>query len=103
MPKVLFHPGQCVVTASLFHAIREQGQEDMVTLMPYLDRHVTGDWGEVDAHDQRVNADALKTGARIMSAYDLPKVGRIWIITDAAYTEDVRKREVTTVMFPSDY
>jgi hypothetical protein len=102
MATALFHPGQIGVTAALYHEIEAQGLEP-VALVPYLDRHVSGDWGEVDKHDHRVNWEALQTGARLLSAYDMPSVGRIWIITDAAYTEDVRKREVTTVLFPSDY
>jgi hypothetical protein len=102
MTTAIFNPGQVVVTAALYHEIEKQGMEP-VALVPYLDRHVTGDWGEVDAHDRKVNDDALKTGARILSAYDMPRIGRIWIITDAAYTDDVRTRQVTTVMFPSDY
>jgi hypothetical protein len=102
MATALFHPGQVAVTAALHHAIAAQGMEP-AALVPYLDRHVTGDWGEIDKHDHRVNWEALQTGARILSAYDMPSVGRIWIITDAAYTEDVQTRQVTTVLFPSDY
>lgn len=102
MPTAIFNPGQVIVTATLHSEILAQGYEP-AALVPYLDRHVTGDWGEIDKHDHRVNWEALQTGARILSAYDMPSVGRIWIITDAAYTEDVRTRQVTTVMFPSDY
>jgi hypothetical protein len=102
MPTAIFNPGRVVVTAALHHEIQEQGLEP-AALVPYLDRHVTGDWGEVDPHDRRMNEQAVKSGARILSAYDMPSVGRIWIITDAAWTEDVQTRQVTTVMFPSDY
>jgi hypothetical protein len=102
MPTAIFNPGQVVVTAALHYEIEKQGMEP-VALVPYLDRHVTGDWGEVDPHDYKVNEQAVKSGARILSAYDMPDIGRIWIITDAAYTDDVRTRQVTTVMFPSDY
>lgn len=101
MATAIFHPGQVVVTASLISEIEKQGMEP-ASLVPYLDRHVTGDWGEVDPHDRKVNEDALKTGARILSAYDMPSVGRIWIITDAAYAA-LGPRPSTTVMFPSDY
>jgi hypothetical protein len=101
MPTAIFHPGRVVVTASLISEIEKQGMEP-ASLVPYFDRHVTGDWGEVDPHDRKVNEDALKTGARILSAYDMPKIGRIWIITDAAYAA-LGPRPCTTVMFPSDY
>ena len=102
MATALFHPGKIAVTAALHFEIEKQGMKP-AALVPYLDRHVCGDWGEVDGHDKRVNQQALKSGARILSAYDMPSVGRIWIITDAAWTEDIGTRQVTTVMFPSDY
>ena len=100
--KAIFNPGQVVVTAKLISEIEKEGMEP-AALVPYLDRHVTGDWGEVDKHDHGVNQSAVKSGARILSAYDMPSVGRIWIITDAAWTDDVQTREVTTILFPSDY
>jgi hypothetical protein len=61
-----------------------------------LARHAAGDWGELDAEDQRANEDALMTGARILSAYVLPSGVRIWIITEA-------DRSATTLLMPDEY
>jgi hypothetical protein len=60
-----------------------------------LARHAAGDWGDLDAHDRRQNERALKTGARIFSAYETP-AGRAWIITEA-------DRSSTCVLRPEDY
>jgi hypothetical protein len=48
-----------------------------------LGRHAAGDWGDVDAQDRRANDLAVKTGARIVSAYGEGR-RRLWVITDAA-------------------
>ncbi len=61
----------------------------------YLARHLAGDWGDLDAHDRRENERALRTGARIFSAYETP-AGRCWIITEA-------DRSSTCVLLPSEY
>ena len=61
-----------------------------------LARHITGDWGELDAEDQRANEDALVTDARILSAYVLPSGVKLWIITEA-------DRSATTLLLPDEY
>jgi len=66
-----------------------------------LNRHVKGDWGNLDDEDKRTNDQALKEGARLLSAYDddrFPQhgVATIWIITEA-------DRSVTTILFPDEY
>lgn len=66
------------------------------TPWPYLKRHVTGDWGEVDEADQAENELALREGFRILSAYTLRSGVRIWIITEA-------DRSATTILLPGDY
>jgi hypothetical protein len=78
-PTRLFELGHCIAT--------EGAAALGVDLKPYLDRHAAGDWSELSAADQRANKQALKEGARILSAYDAPLEGgetaRIWIITEA--------------------
>ena len=59
-------------------------------------RHVTGDWGDLDAEDRQVNDEAVAHGARILSAYQAANGTRFWIITEA-------DRSVTTVLLPEDY
>ena len=66
-----------------------------------LNRHAQGDWGVVDAGDKRLNNQALKEGARVLSAYDDPRfpkngINTIWIITEA-------DRSATTILFPNEY
>ncbi|KSV16605.1 hypothetical protein CY91_04730 [Dehalococcoides mccartyi] len=66
-----------------------------------LNRHVKGDWGEVDDEDKQTNDQALKQGTRLLSAYNddrFPKngVATIWIITEA-------DRSATTILFPDEY
>jgi hypothetical protein len=67
-----------------------------VDLLPYLRRHVSGDWGELDEHDRGENDLAVKLGnLRILSAYTTP-AGKIWIITEA-------DRSATTFLLPDEY
>ncbi len=61
-----------------------------------LQRHVAGDWGELDAEDKKANDEALQTGERLLSAYKSVTGTKFWIITEA-------DRSVTTVLLPEDY
>jgi hypothetical protein len=61
-----------------------------------LRRHVTGDFGEMDAHDRRANYDEMRTGGRVHSAYTLASGERIWIITD-------QQINTTTILLPEEY
>ena len=66
-----------------------------------LNRHVKGDWGDVDDEDKKTNDLSLKAGMRLLSAYNddrFPKhgVATIWIITEA-------DRSATTILFPDEY
>lgn len=63
---------------------------------PYIVRHATGDFGDVDAEDAQLNRDAIMNGDRVLSAYTLSSGEKIWIITEA-------DRSVTTILLPSDY
>lgn len=59
-------------------------------------RHARGDWGALDAEDQRANNEALKDGRRLLSAYRTAAGVRFWIITEA-------DRSATTVLLPDEY
>lgn len=61
-----------------------------------LRRHAAGDWGELSAEDWTSNDEALRDGARLLSAYQTRNKERFWIITEA-------DRSVTTLLLPSDY
>ena len=89
-----FQLGQVVMT----HALNEWGQQDLARyefLLASLDRHQSGDWGEVCAEDDWANDAALIYGSRVLSVYTHEGT-TIWIITEA-------DRSVTTLLFPSDY
>lgn len=64
-------------------------------LFPLLDKHIQGNWGEIDEEDKQTNNEALELGNRILSAYTLDGE-KLWIITEW-------DRSVTTVLFPSEY
>ena len=66
-----------------------------MNLMIYLQRHQSGDWGNICIEDKITNDEATRTGERVLSSYQL--CGRtIWIITE-------RDRSVTTILLPSEY
>ena len=62
-----------------------------------LERHVSGDWGEVPTEDARENARSLKHGWRVMSSYPIGEDGeKVWIVTEA-------DRSSTCILLPEDY
>lgn len=65
-------------------------------IMSGLSRHVTGDWGEIDAEDRQANETALIEGTRLVSVYRSVAGMKFWIITEA-------DRSATTVLLPEDY
>ncbi len=89
--------GQVVATPGAITALRQSVE------MPakFLNRHVSGDWGDICDGDRQLNDEALQDGSRIMSVYSTSKETKLWIITDA--TNDIGRREVTTVLLPEDY
>jgi len=61
-----------------------------------LTRHISGDWGEVDAEDKAANDDALVDGTRLLSAYRTIAGEKFWVITEA-------DRSATTILLPEEY
>jgi len=66
-----------------------------------LDRHVTGDWGDLCKDDCQANEAALECGSRILSYYRLPTGQKIYIITDAKGDDGCR--QTTTIMLREEY
>jgi len=97
MLKPKFPLGQLVATPGALQALEESGQSPGF----FLDRHVQGDWGQVNDDDKRANDQALVDGSRILSAYRTLKGVKIWIITEAA--DDEGRRSSTTALLPSEY
>lgn len=62
----------------------------------YIERHVTGDWGDLGDDDARVNEKALVDGSRIFSMYRTTKGTRFYVITEA-------DRSSTTILLPEEY
>mgnify|MGYP000863166828 CR=1 FL=1 len=85
-----FALGQLVATPGALEVL------DHVTIMRSIARHLNGDWGDLDAHDRKANEDALKHGARLLSAYRSDSGTKFWIITEA-------DRSATTILLPSEY
>lgn len=65
-------------------------------ILAALQRHLTGDWGDVDEHDREENELSIKEGFRLLSVYRSAKGVKFWIITEA-------DRSFTTVLLPEDY
>lgn len=95
--KSKFALGQVVGTPAALEALEKSGQ----SAAEFLNRHVSGDWGEVDAEDQQANEQALIDGTRLLSAYRTSKGERLWIITEAA--DEHGRRAATTILLPNEY
>jgi len=92
-----FSLGQIVATPGALEAL----QRNNVTGCDYLRRHASGDWGIVCEEDKQANEEAIKNGARLMSAYFLPDETKLWVITEAA--DDAGHRVATTLLLPDEY
>ena len=60
-----------------------------------LERHRSGDWGDVSPEDVSENEVSVRYGFRVISSYRVAGE-RLWIITE-------RDRSVTTLLLPSEY
>jgi hypothetical protein len=90
--KPLFPLGATLATPAALNVL----EKAEITAGSLFDRHITGDWGDLDQDDKNSNDDAVKIGARIFSSYDLPTQATVWIITEA-------NRSATTILLPSEY
>ncbi|WP_256261533.1 hypothetical protein [Pseudomonas gingeri] len=89
-----FEFGRVLMTRGVAELV-QQGQLDTQL---YLNRHLAGDWGELDEDDKQSNEEALHNGTRLLSAYDIDAGDnrRLYIITEA-------DRRVTTLLLPYEY
>lgn len=85
-----FALGQIVITP---RAKVRLSHNDVVTA---LDRHRSGDFGDVCEEDKALNDEAIETGDRILSAYIDRNGIKFWIITEW-------DRSATTILLPSEY
>ena len=97
MPTQLFPLGRVVMTTNLQHRLSAAIPESWDRqLKEMIDRHVSGDWGDLEEFDRQQNDDALKEGGRMFSAYHTSDGTKVWIITEA-------DRSYTTALLPEDY
>jgi len=89
---MLFPLGQTVATPGALEALERNQQRPT----DFLQRHQTGDWGELEDEDRKENEVSLREGFRILSAYHLKDKTKIWLITEA-------DRSATTVLLPEEY
>jgi hypothetical protein len=88
-----FASGQVVMTIGVDALVR-QGRFNPA---PYLRRHLSGDWGDLDESDRRQNDAALRSGEdRLFSSYQVAPDLKLWIVTEW-------DRSVTTLLLPSEY
>ena len=92
--------GPLFITAGIAQAARDDAGF-VSEILECRRRYQLGDWGNLCPEDVQFNAEALRTGARIMGAYTTKQGGKIWIITEAA--DDNGWRSATTVLFPDEY
>jgi hypothetical protein len=92
-----FPLGQVVATPGALEAMRASGQ----TPDFFLDRHASGNWGEVDEADGALNEQALADGSRLLSVYKTLRGVRLYVITEAA--DDNGHRASTTLLLPEEY
>ena len=93
MAATLFDLGRVVATPGAMALLVSTGESPA----RLLDRHASGDWGEVPPEDARENERSLKYGWRLMSSYPVGDAGeRVWVITEA-------DRSSTCLLLPSEY
>jgi len=89
---MLFDLGRIVATPGALQALEAAEQQPA----EFLDRHVNGDWGDLDDEDKQENEFSVRNGFRILSAYSTSAGEKIWIITEA-------DRSATTLLLPEEY
>jgi hypothetical protein len=71
--------GTVVATPGAIEELKRAGQ----TASDLLNRHLSGDWGDLSDEDRRLNDEAVENGDRVLSAYTLTTGEKLWIITEA--------------------
>jgi hypothetical protein len=85
-----FDLGQLVITPAALEAVPA---DDICNA---INRHVCGDFGDLDATDRKENELALRAGLRLLSVYHATNGTKFYVLTEAC-------RTITTILLPSDY
>lgn len=88
--KPKFSLGQLVATPGVLELVTHE------EITHALNRHICGDWGDVDEEDHAENELSLIHALRLFSVYHNANGIKFWIITE-------HDRSSTTVLLPSDY
>lgn len=89
---LLFPLGQVVATPGALEIL----DRTAINAMDLIQRHQSGDWGNVPPGDAEENDKSVTNGWRILSSYAISDDQNIWIITEA-------DRSVTTLLLPEEY
>jgi hypothetical protein len=88
----LFPLGRLVATPGAIALLRRAGEDLLPTL---VERHQSGDWGDVPPEDARENEVSVRYGFRVLSSYTVAGE-RLWVITE-------HDRSHTTIVLPKEY
>ena len=84
-----FNPGRLMITRNAKNALPRREVDAAIN------RHLSGDWGDVCQSDWQRNEQTLRDGDRLLSVYQTQAGEKFWIITES-------DRSTTTVLLPSD-
>jgi len=87
-----FSLGKIVGTPGALAALEKANQSSV----EFIQRHVSGDWGECCDDDRQANEDALQDGARIFSVYKTALGKKLYVVTEA-------DRSSTCLLLPDEY
>ncbi len=88
----------------LGHLLMTSGAAELgIDLMPYVERHVIGDWQHLDSNDRRQNQLALKDGERIFTSFEIPFSNEDNDWTETIFIITEWDRVQTTVMLAREY
>ena len=92
-----FELGQTVMTQGI-QSLCDNNDLFHSKMMVCLQRHQSGDWGDMPTEDKKDNDQSLipMYQGRLFSAYDDVEGTKIWIITEW-------DRSVTTILLPKEY
>lgn len=96
----LFSSGTVVMTQGFSSAVKAQaeaeGCDPFSIVNRFLQRHLSGDWGDICNEACEANNQGLDYGNRLLSRYYLTADQPIWVITEW-------DRSVTTLLLPEEY
>jgi hypothetical protein len=89
-PVPRFALGEAVITSGV------AGKLNMVLVKLAIVRHASGDWGELEADDRRLNDERIATGGTLVSIFKTANGDKFYVITEA-------ERDKTTVLPQEEY